>query len=71
MLVNTVENNFFRYYECEYSRALEARKVQYKVALPSHRHLIKMIDNKNHIENCPLNQDNLKGIENTWGDNLG
>ena len=51
--------------------ALDARKLQYKLALPSHRHLIKIVENKTHIENFPLNLNSAKGTEDIWWENLG
>ena len=70
-LVNTVENNLSRYSERDYSRSLEARKLQYKLLMPSHRHPIKNLDNKTQMENCPLNCNNIKVVEVIWWENLG
>ena len=37
--------------------------MQHKVALSSHRHIIKFVENKTQMENCPLNHDYVKGTE--------
>ena len=42
VIADTVHNNRYRYSGSDYFRALEERKLQYKVALNSHRHLIKI-----------------------------
>ena len=63
VLVNYVEDNCSRYSERDYSRELEARNMQHKVALSSHRHIIKFVENKTQMENCPLNHDYVKGTE--------
>ena len=52
-------------------RCLLARKLQYKIALPSHRHIVKIVEEKVHMLNCPLNGDYVRGAEYIWGGNLG
>ena len=71
MLVNTVEYKTSKYSERNYTRALLVRKLQYKIALPSHRHLVKIIEDKVQMINCPLNCDDVRGAEDIWGKNLG
>ena len=44
VLLNTIEFNTSQYYERDYTRALLAQKLQYKTALPSHRHLVKIVE---------------------------
>ena len=42
LLLDTVDHNKSKYSEHNYTRDLLARKLQYKIALPSNRHLVKM-----------------------------
>ena len=70
VLVNTEESNLSRYSERDYYRELDTRKIQYKVVLTSHRHLVKIAENKNHMDNCPLNRDGVKGVEDICRDSL-
>ena len=67
VLVNTVEHNIFKYSERDYTRALLARKLQYKISLPSHRHLVKTLEDKLQMINCTLNRDDIRGAEDIWG----
>ena len=46
VLLNTVDHNKSKYPECNYTRALMARKLQYKIALPSHIYLVKIVEDK-------------------------
>ena len=46
VLLNTVDHNKYQYSESNYTRDLLARKLQYKIALPSHRHLVKIVEEK-------------------------
>ena len=55
VLFNTVDHNKYNYYERDYSRDLLAHKLQYKNSLPSHRHLVIIVEDKVQILNCPLN----------------
>ena len=55
VLLNTVDQNKSNFSEHDYTRASLARKVQYKIALPSHRHLVKIVEDKVKMLNCPLN----------------
>ena len=72
VLLNTIHHNKSKYSEREYtSRDLMARKLQYKIALPIHRHLVKIVEDKVQMLNCPLNQDDVRGAEDIWGGNLG
>ena len=71
LLVNTVEFNTSKYSERDYTRALLSQKLQYKIAFPSHRHLVKIVEDKVQMINCPLNRDDIRGAEDIWGKNLG
>ena len=42
LLLDTVDHNKSNYSEHNYTRDLLARKLQYKISLPSHRHLVKL-----------------------------
>ena len=55
VLLNTVDHIKSKFSERGYTRALLARKLQYKIALPSHRHLVKIVEDKVQILNCPIN----------------
>ena len=63
VLVNYVEYNHYRYSDRGCYRALEARNLQYKVALSRHRHLIKIIENNIHMEFFLFNHDDVKGAD--------
>ena len=71
VLCNTVDHNKYKYSESDHTRALLARKLQYKIALPCHRHLVKIVEDKVQMLNCPLNRDDVRGAEDIWGGNLG
>ena len=40
VILNTVDHNISKYYKREYTMDLLARKLKYKIALSSHRHLV-------------------------------
>ena len=46
VLINSVDHNISKYSEHNYNRDLLARKLHYKIALPSHRHLVKTVEDK-------------------------
>ena len=71
VLLNTVEHNKSNYSKRDYTRSLLAHKIQYKIALPSHRHLVKFVENKVQMLKCPLNWDDVRGAEDIWGGNIG
>ena len=71
VLLNNAYHNKSKYYECDYTRALLARKLQYKIALPSHIHLVKIVEDKVQMLNFLLNRDDVRGTEEIWGVNLG
>ena len=52
VIVNTVEYNTSKCSERDYTIVLLARKLQYKIALPSHRHLVKIVEDKVQMINC-------------------
>ena len=60
ILLNTVDHNKSKHSERDYTRDLLARKLQYKTALPSHRNLVKIEEDKMQMLNCPLNQDDVR-----------
>ena len=70
VLINTVDYDIYKYYKREYTRALLPRNLQYKIALPVHRHLVKIIEDKVHMLNFPLNRDDVRGAKDirvkTW-----
>ena len=55
VLLNTVDRNKSKYYKRNYTRDLLARKLQCKIALPSHRLLVKIVEDKVQMLNFPLN----------------
>ena len=67
VLLNTVDHNKSKYCERDYTRDLLARKLHYKIALPSHRHLVKIVEDKFQMLNFPLNRDDVRGAEDIWG----
>ena len=71
VLLNTVVHNKSKYSNRDYTRALLEHKLQYKIDLPSHRHLVKIVEDKVQMLKCPLNQDEVKGAEDIWEKNLG
>ena len=72
VLLNTIHHNKSKYSEREYtSRDLMARKLQYKIALPIHRHLVKIVEDKVQMLNCTLNRYDARGAEDVWVGNLG
>ena len=71
LIVNTVDYNISKYPERDYTRDLLTQKLQYKIDLPSHRHLVKIVEDKVQMLNCPLNRDYITGVEDIWGKNLG
>ena len=66
VLLNTVDHNISKYSERDYTRALLAHKLQYKIALPSHRHLVIIVEDKVQMLNCLLNRDDFRGAEDIW-----
>ena len=71
VLVNSVYYNISKYSDRNYTRDLLAQNLQYKIALPSHRHLVNIVEDKVQMLNCPLNRDDVRGAEGIWGANLG
>ena len=63
VLLNTVEQNKYKYSQSNYTRDLMACKLQYKIDLPSHRHLGKILEKKVQMLNFPLNWDDVRGAE--------
>ena len=63
VLLNTVDHNKAEYSERGYTRDLLARKIQYTIALPSHRHIVKILEDKVQMLNCPINRDEVRGAE--------
>ena len=39
--------------------------------MPSHRHLVKSVEDKVQMLSCQLNQYDVRGAEDIWGGNLG
>ena len=67
VLINTVDHNKYKYSKRNYTMALLAHKLQYKISFPSHRYLVKIVEDKVQILNCPLNCDDIRGAEDIWG----
>ena len=67
VLLNNVDRNKSKYFERNYTRDLLARKLQCKIALPSHRLLVKIVEDKVQMLNFPLNWDDVRGAEDIWG----
>ena len=61
VLINTVDHNKSKYSERNYTRDLLARKLQCKISLPNHRHLVKIEEDKLQMLNCPINLDDVRG----------
>ena len=55
VLLNIVDHNKSKCSERDYTRALLAHKLRYNIALPSHRHLVKIVEDKVQMLNFPLN----------------
>ena len=55
VLLNTVDHNKSKYSKRDYTRDLLACKLQYRIDLPSHRHLVKNVEDKVKMLKCPLN----------------
>ena len=70
VLLNTIDHNKSKYSKRDYTRDLLACKLQYRIDLPSHRHLVKIAEDKFNIINCPLNIDDDRGAEDIWENNL-
>ena len=67
IILNNVDHNTYKYSERKYTRYLLARKLQYKIVLPGHRNLVKIVEEKVQMLNFPLNWDDDIGAENIWG----
>ena len=67
VFVNNVDHNISNYSECDYTRDLLAQNLHHTIALPSHRHLVKIAEEKVQMINCPLNRDDVRGAEDIWG----
>ena len=63
VLLNNVEHNNYKYSQRNHTRILLTRKLQYRIALPSHKHLVKDVENRVQILNFPLNWDGVRGAE--------
>ena len=55
MLLNIIAHNKYKYSERDYTRYLLVRKLRYKIALPSPRHLLKIVEEKVQMFHLPLN----------------
>ena len=53
VLTNTVDYNISKYSDRDYTRDLLAQKLQYKIYLPIDKHLVKIVENKLQMLNCP------------------
>ena len=71
VILNTVDQNISKYYERNYTRTLLACKLQNKITLPGHIHLVEITEEKVHMLNCPLNRYGVRGSEDIWGGNCG
>ena len=71
VLLNTVDHSKYNYSKRDYTRDLLSRKLQYKISFPSHRYLVKIVEDKVQILNCPLNCDDIRGAKDIWGRGLG
>ena len=71
VLLNNVDHNKSKYSKRDYNRALLESKPEYKIALPSHRHLVKIVGDKVQRINYPLNRDDIRGAVEIRGRNLG
>jgi hypothetical protein len=69
VLVNTVDDNKFRYPACAYRQALLACKLQTMIGYPSTRDFMKLVDN-NLIPNCPIGWGDILAAEDIFGPNV-
>ena len=53
VLINNVDYNISKYSDRDYTRDLLAQKLQYKIYLPIDKHLVKIVENKLQMLNCP------------------
>jgi hypothetical protein len=69
-LVNTVEKNKSKYTNCDYSRAVLARKLQKVLGRPSTRDYLRIVET-NQLPNCPVERDDILAAEDIFGPDLG
>ena len=70
VLLNNIGHHKSKYSKHNHTRALLAHNIQYKIALPNHRHLVKIVGNKVQMLNFPINWDDVRGAEHIWGEIL-
>jgi hypothetical protein len=69
-LVNTVEENKSKYFQCDYIRAKEDRDLMDKIGCPSLQQFLTILDN-NQLPNCPVTRRNAMIAEAIFGRDLG
>jgi hypothetical protein len=69
-LVNTVEENKSKYYQCDYLHAKEAHDLMDKIGRPSLQQLLTILDN-NQLPNCPVTHCDAMIAEAIFGLDLG
>ena len=69
VLVNTVAHNKSKYSSRDYSRAVNARKLQYIIGGPSYNHFRRILRN-NELKNCPILDEGVVAAEDIFGKSL-
>ena len=69
VLVNTVDYNKSKYSSRDYSRAVNARKLQYIIGGPSYDHF-RQILRSNQLKNCPIIEEDIVAAEDIFGKSL-
>ncbi len=69
-LVSTVEGNKSSYTNCDYLRAVLARKIQMTIGRPSTRTFINIVE-QNLLPNCPITKQEILAAEHIFGPDVG
>ena len=69
VLVNTIEYNKSKYSSSDYSRAVDARKVQNIIGAPTFKQYRHIVDS-NTMRNCPLLPTDIEAAEDIFGKNI-
>ena len=70
VLVNTIENNRYRYTNCDYSRFKLVQKIQNLIVQSSTRDFLRIVKHK-QLPNWPITHADILNSEYIWGTNLG
>ena len=69
-LVNTVADNWSKYTNDDYLRAMQARELQVKIGRPSLKDFLKIIA-ENQLPNCPVTKEDVMAAEHIFGPEVG